>query len=155
MLLLCQGNVYIADSNNDCIRKVTVSTGIITTIVGTGTAGYSGDGGLATSATINAPYDVAVDSSGNVYVADLGNQRIRKLTISTGIITTYAGSASSCGTSPTGDGGDATSAALCNPLGVAVDSVGQDSNISFLITIRYSTTHHILYRQCIFKRRWL
>ncbi len=138
--------MYIADSNNNCIRKVTVSTGIITTIVGTGTSGYSGDGGLATSATISGPYDVAVDSSGNVFIADLGNQRIRKLTISTGILTTYAGSSSSCGTSLIGDGGDATSAALCDPLGVAVDSIGQDSNISFLIAIFHYTAHYILYR---------
>ena len=60
------GNVYIADTKNDCIRKVTVSTGIITTIAGTGTAGYSGDSGAATSATLNDPKGVAVDASGRI-----------------------------------------------------------------------------------------
>ena len=60
------GNVYIADHNNNCIRKVTVSTGIITTIAGTGSGTYSGDGGAATSAALNNPYGVAVDASGRI-----------------------------------------------------------------------------------------
>jgi hypothetical protein len=62
------GNVYIADTSNNCIRKLTVSTGIITTIAGTGTASYSGDNGQATSATLNFPTDVALDSSGRTYI---------------------------------------------------------------------------------------
>ena len=60
------GNVYIADHNNNCIRKVTVSTGIIATIAGTGASGYSGDNGAATSATLNQPWGVAVDTSGRI-----------------------------------------------------------------------------------------
>ncbi len=63
------GNVYIDDSSNDCIRKVTVSTGIITTIAGTGSTGFSGDGGAAISATLNSPYSVTVDSSGMITIA--------------------------------------------------------------------------------------
>ena len=59
------GNVYVADSSNHRVRKVTVSTGIITTIAGTGTGTYSGDNGAATSATLNVPYDVATDTSGS------------------------------------------------------------------------------------------
>jgi uncharacterized alkaline shock family protein YloU len=115
------GNIYIADTYNSRIRKVTISTGIITTIAGTGTASYSGDNGAATSATLNSPWDVALDTSGNVYIADYSNSRIRKVTVSIGIITTVAGTGAS---SYSGDNSQATSATLYYPYGVAVDSAG-------------------------------
>jgi len=114
-------NVYIADTNNNRIRKVTASTGVITTIAGNGTAGFSGDGSAATSAKLNSPSGVAVDSSGNVYIADTNNNRIRKVTVSTGVITTVAGN----GTAGFfGDGGTATSAEVNGPFGVSLDSAG-------------------------------
>ena len=100
---------------------MTVSTGIITTIAGTGTGSYSGDNGAATSATLNYPCGVGLDTAGNVYIADGGNHRIRKVTISTGIITTFAGTGTG---SYGGDNGPATSATLYYPYGVAVDSAG-------------------------------
>ena len=81
------GNVYIADTNNNQIRKV--SAGVITTIAGNGTSGYSGDGGAATSAQLSNPYGIALDSSGNLYIADAFNCVIRE--VSGGIITTIAG----------------------------------------------------------------
>jgi len=115
------GNIYIADNMNNRIRKVTVSTGIISTIAGTGTSSYSGDNGAATSATLYNPYGVGLDSAGNVYIADTNNHRIRKVTISTGIITTFAGTGTG---SYSGDNGPATSATLFYPYGVAVDSAG-------------------------------
>ncbi len=116
------GNVYIADAHNHRIRKVTVSTGIITTIAGTGTSGsYSGDNGPGTSAALNLPCGVAIDTSGNVYIADSFNNRIRKVTVSTGIITTIAGSGAS---SFSGDNNQATAATLKFPTGVALDSAG-------------------------------
>ena len=115
------GNVHIADTDNHRIRKVTVSTGIISTIAGTVAGGYSGDNGAATSATLNYPQGVGLDTASNVYIADTSNHRIRKVTISTGIITTFAGTGAS---SYSGDNGPATSAALYNPRGVAVDSAG-------------------------------
>ncbi len=115
------GNVYIADHYNHCIRKVTVSTGVITTIAGTGTGSYNGDNGAATSATLYYPYGVNLDSSGNVYIGDHNNQRYRKVTVSTGIITTIIGTGS-CSFS--GDNGPATSAAVCYPHGIVVDSSG-------------------------------
>ena len=80
MALDSYGNVYIADTYNHRIRKIDVSTGKISTIAGTGSYGYSGDGGAATLAKLNTPKGVAFDSSGNVYIADMINNRIRKLT---------------------------------------------------------------------------
>ena len=113
------GNIYIADTANNRVREVTASTGVISTIAGTGTAGYSGDGGAATSAKLHGPQSVAIDVSGNVYISDTGNNRIRKVTVSTGVISTVAGT----GTGGfSGDGGAATSAKLDGPWGIAVDS---------------------------------
>jgi sugar lactone lactonase YvrE len=110
------GNVFIADVNNHRIRKVDVSTGIITTIAGNGTTGFSGDGGPATNAVFYGPQDVCFDSHGNLYIADLVNGRIRKVGTD-GIITTVVGTGP--GTS-TGDGGPAT-AATTSPWGVCTD----------------------------------
>ena len=113
------GNLYIADRSNHRIRKVDAS-GTITTIAGSGTAGFAGDGGPATAAQLNTPYDVAVDGSGNLYIADSQNHRIRKVDAS-GVITTVAGS----GTQGfAGDSGPATAAQLSSPGDVAVDGSG-------------------------------
>ena len=84
------GNLYIADSYNYVIRKVNAS-GIIATVAGNGTCCYSGDGGAATSAELNNPGGVAVDSAGNLYIADSYNQRIREVNAASGTITTVAG----------------------------------------------------------------
>jgi sugar lactone lactonase YvrE len=109
------GNVYIADGNNNRIRKV--SNGLIATVAGSGTAGFSGDNGPATSAQLHEPYGIAVDSAGNLYIADTGNQRIRK--VSNGVITTVAG-----GGTQVSANGPATSALLLSPNGVVVDPAG-------------------------------
>ena len=117
------GNIYIADYGNNAIRMVSKSTGIITTVAGiAGLHGSSGDGGLATSATLGSLFDVAIDTEGNIYIADASNKVIRMVTSSTGIITTVAGIAGSFGF--TGDGGLATSAQLGLPSGVAIDVLG-------------------------------
>jgi NHL repeat len=118
-------NLYIADTSNYVIRKVNTA-GIITTVAGNGTAGFSGDNGPATSAELNYAMSVAVDISGNFYIADI-NSLIRKVTVSTGIITTVAGNYGCCGFGGYGgDGGPATAAAakLNQETGVAVDSFG-------------------------------
>src|SRR5207237_8731301 len=101
------GNIFIADSYNQRIRKVDAATGNIQTVAGNGTFGFSGDGGPATNATFFHPSDVSVDSSGNIFIADSGNQRIRKVVAATGNIQTVAGNGT-FGFS--GDGGAATSA---------------------------------------------
>src|ERR1035437_9334901 len=114
-------NVYIADNGNNRIRKVDASTGIISTIAGNGIAGMSGDAGLATSAMLNSPIGVATDASGNIYIADYNNQRIRKVDISNGIISTVAGNGSG---GFNGDNGAATSATLNHPTSIAIDASG-------------------------------
>ena len=111
------GNVYIADYLNHRIRKVNTS-GIISTIAGTGIAGFSGDGGPAISAQIYDPHGVSIDASGNIYIADQGNNRIRKVNVS-GIITTIAGTG---GTGYSGDGGLAISAQIYGPTAIAIDA---------------------------------
>lgn len=112
------GNVYIADQDNNCVRRVS-RDGLITTIAGTGTGGYSGDGGQATSARLRFPSDVAVDGAGNVYIADNGNHRVRK--VAAGLITTVAGTGVA---GLAGDGGPAVSAQLNTPAYLALDRNG-------------------------------
>ena len=103
------------------IRKVVVATGIITTYAGTGAQSYYGDGGYATYAYLNLPYGLVLDKSGNLYIADMQNHIIRFVKYSTGIITKYAGTAYTAGS--TGDYGAANSAYLFRPRGVALDSL--------------------------------
>jgi len=113
--------LYIADTFNNRVRNVNLTTGIITTVAGTGTQGFSGDGGPATSAALFDPSGVALDSAGNVYIADSDNQVVRKVTASTQVITTIAGTGTS---GYSGDNGPATSAALATPWGLALNSAG-------------------------------
>jgi hypothetical protein len=113
------GNLFIVDSNNERVRKVDTN-GIITTVAGNGLYGYSGDAGAATNAWLANPTGVAVDGLGNVFIADNGNARIRKVDLN-GVITTVAGN----GTNGfSGDGVEAINAELYGPTGVAVDSLG-------------------------------
>jgi sugar lactone lactonase YvrE len=114
------GNLYIADEGNSVIRKVNAS-GTITTMAGNNTVGYSGDNGLATSASLYAPSGVAVDNSGNLYIADTGNNRIREVAAATGIITTIAGTGTA---GYSGDNGAAVSATLNKPSAVVEGSTG-------------------------------
>ncbi len=97
------------------------SVSIITTIAGTGTGSYSGDNGAATSATISSPSGIVIDSIGDVYFVEWSNSRIRKITFSTGIITTYAGTGTA---SYSGDGGAASSATFDHPNGLCIDTLG-------------------------------
>ena len=115
------GNIYIADRTNERVRKVDAGTGLISTIAGTGTAGFNGDGIAATTAQLNTPFHVAVDGSGNVFITDRLNHRIRKIDSGTGLISTVAGTGVA---GYNGDGIAATTAQLNNPTEVFVDASG-------------------------------
>src|SRR5581483_990580 len=115
------GNVYIADNKNNVVRKISASTGFITTVAGNGTSGFSGDGGPATSAQLNTPTSVTLDGAGNLYISENGNNRIRMVNAATGLITTVAGSGSPA---YSGDGGPATSAGMNRPGKIAIDVQG-------------------------------
>ena len=118
-------NIYIADPGNNRVRKVTKSTGLITTIAGNGISGFSGDDSLATNAQLYDPEALVIDNAGNVYIADAGNNRIRKVSAATGIITTIAGSGpTGVGTGANGDYGPAINARIANPSGLCLDKSG-------------------------------
>jgi len=114
-------NVYIADVFNNVVRVINYNSKVISNYAGNATAGYSGDASSAVSAELNAPYGIALDASGNLYIADALNNRIRKVNASTKIITTIAGTGTK---GATGDGSAATSAELNFPNGVAADASG-------------------------------
>jgi trimeric autotransporter adhesin len=113
------GNVYFSDTDNHLVRKINAA-GVITTLAGNCTPGFSGDGGPATAAQLNQPYGVAVDSAGNVYVADYGNNRVRRIGTD-GTITTIAGNGQG---RLAGDGVAAVNAPLLTPRNVAADALG-------------------------------
>jgi hypothetical protein len=114
------GSLYIADQGNQCVREVSATTGKITTIAGNGTKGYAGDGGVATAAELNAPSAVVLDPAGNIYIADAGNNLIRKIAVTTGDIQTIAGAGEGYG----GDGGPANAAVMYGPSSLLFDQSG-------------------------------
>ena len=116
-----QGNVFIADFGTHRVRRLDAGTGLLTTVAGTGDFGFDGDGGPATQALLNRPSGVAVDSLGNLFIADRGNRRVRRVDARTGIITTVAGTGEA---GFSGDGGPATQAQLYEVVGVALDRGG-------------------------------
>jgi sugar lactone lactonase YvrE len=115
------GNMYIADCLHNRVRKVTASTGLISTIAGNGNPTYTGDNGPAVNATLNAPSGVALDGAGNLYIADTGNNAVREIAASTGVIATVAGNGTP---GSAGNGVAATSAELDQPQGITVDANG-------------------------------
>ena len=118
------GNLFLADSLNSCIRRVSAATGTITTIAGDGNYGYGGDGGQGVGATLALPQGVAADATGHLYIADSDNAVIRQVNLATGMITRFAGLAPPLNTGQSGDGGPALNARFNNPIRVAVDAAG-------------------------------
>jgi sugar lactone lactonase YvrE len=117
------GNLYVADTHNHRIRKMNTRTGIIHTVAGTGQGGFSGDGGIATAAKLTLPQAIALDAGGNLYIADSGNNRIRRVDAATGVITTFAGGGEPA--DDVGDGLPATQARVAGPTGLAVAVSGE------------------------------
>ena len=128
-----QGNLYIADFSNDRVRKVVLATNIISTAAGIGNAGYTGDTGPATGATLNGPMSIAVDPAGNIYIADTYNNAVRKVSAADGRISTYAGNGD---LDLYGDGGPANRAAVPMPNALAMDPTGTQLYIMGLGLIR-------------------
>ncbi len=112
------GNLYFSDTFNHRIRRIDGQTGIITTVAGNGSAGYSGDGGPAIAASFNEPYGIAVDRSGNIYVADRHNHCVRRIDAVSGVATTFAGNGAA---GYSGDGGPASQAGMVEPNGLGFD----------------------------------
>ena len=112
------GNLYFSDTFNHRIRRVDARTGIISTVAGSGEAGYAGDGGPATLARLNEPYGIAIDKMANVYIADRHNHCVRRVDGASGVITTLAGNGSA---EFGGDGGPAARAGMVEPNGLALD----------------------------------
>jgi hypothetical protein len=121
-------NLYIADTDNACIRKIDATTGTISTIAGTGVAGYSGDDVAALSAQLNSPGGLAIDGDDHIYVGDTGNNRIRMIDLVTGIITTVAGNGRS---GNSGDGGIATTASITMPPASSL-AINNNGNLYFI-----------------------
>jgi len=117
------GNMYIADTDNHRVRKVAAGTGLISTVAGTGQAGFNADGGAAIAAKLNGPTAVLLDAGGNILISDTGNHRIRKVDAVTGVISTVAGSVTWTG-GYAGDGLAAASAWLNGPTGICLDAAG-------------------------------
>jgi len=115
------GNIYIADSHSNRIRQIAAGTGMISTIAGTGTAGFTGDGGPAKAATLDRPTALALGSAGDLYVADTDNHRIRRIAAGTLVIATVAGNGVE---GFSGDNGPATAASIDSPNGLALDAAG-------------------------------
>ena len=116
------GNLFLCDSGNNRIRRVDAVSQVITTVAGDGTAGGAGDGGIAKEAEINTPSGIAIDGAGNLYIADTGNNAVRRVDAVSNLITTVAGQIGTTGSS--GDNGPATSALLAGPLAVALTPAG-------------------------------
>ncbi|HXH11373.1 MAG TPA: NHL repeat-containing protein [Alphaproteobacteria bacterium] len=115
------GNLYFSDANNHCVRRVERTSGVIATVAGTGTAGYSGDGGPATKAQLHSPYGIALDAEGNLYIVDRLNACVRVVEVATGIIRTVAGTGQP---GFSGDGGPAVQAQLQEPNDIVLDGLG-------------------------------
>ncbi len=140
------GNLYFVDMQSAVIRKVDRASGTISTVAGTGTPGFSGDGGPATSAQFNQPHSIAFDSNGDLYVADIRNNRIRKIDMKTGVITTFSGTGEKA-MAP--DGSSVRGASLNEPRTMAFDAKGdmylalRAGNAVYRIDMRSLTLHHI------------
>ena len=141
-----QGNLFVVERLNHVVRRVDAKTKIITTIAGNGRQGFSGDDGKAHEATLNQPHSIQFDTRGDLYICDILNHRIRKVTIKTGIITTFAGSGEK---KPTTDGAQIAGTPLNGPRAIDFDRQGnmwlalREGNAVYKLDIKAGTIHHV------------
>jgi streptogramin lyase len=140
------GNMYFVEMRNHIVRRVDATTKIITTVAGTGKAGFSGDGDAATSAALNQPHSIQLDSGGNLYICDIGNHRIRKVDLRTGKISTFAGTGAK---NPTKDGAPFADTPLFGPRAIDFDAAGnlwlalREGNAVYRLDVKQGTIHHV------------
>jgi streptogramin lyase len=141
-----QGNLYFVERLNHTVRRVDAKTGIISTIAGTGAAGFSGDGGPATQAMMNQPHSIQLDRRGDLYICDILNHRIRKVDLKTGVITTFAGTGEK---KPTPDGARIAGTPLNGPRAIDFDRRGdlwlalREGNAVYRLDMKVGTIHHV------------
>jgi streptogramin lyase len=141
-----KGDIYVAERDNHVIRKIEMKTGLISTVAGTGKPGFGGDGGPGTRASLNMPHAILVDRDGTLLICDLGNQRIRRLHLDTGVIDTYAGTGTRA---PTAEGAPVAGTALNGPRTMALAPNGdlyltlREGNAVLRIDRRTETFHHV------------
>jgi DNA-binding beta-propeller fold protein YncE len=141
-----QGNLYIAERDNHVVRKVDAKTAIISTCAGTNVAGFSGDGGPAARAQLRQPHSIVIDPAGRLLICDIGNQRIRRVDLSSGVIETYAGTGTA---QPPTDGATVNGTPLNGPRTMVLDGAGdlflalREGNAIYRIAARTQTLHHV------------
>ncbi|MBZ5577218.1 MAG: hypothetical protein LAP40_11720 [Acidobacteriia bacterium] len=146
LLFDAKGDLYIAERDNHVIRKVDMKTGVISTVAGTGVAGFSGDGGPATKAQLRQPHSIVLDRDGSLLICDIGNHRIRRLHLDTGIIETYAGTGE---TKPTPDGAPVKGTPLTGPRTMALAANGdlylalREGDVLYRLDARTQTWHRL------------
>ena len=141
------GHLYIVERDNHVVRRVDATTGVVSTFAGTGTAGFSGDGGPAHRAQLRSPHSVVVDSPRRrLLICDIGNQRIRQVDLGTGVISTFGGTGEKA---PTPDGARLDGTPLNGPRSIALDDAGnvylalREGNAIYRIDVVRSTLHHV------------
>ena len=140
------GHLYIVERDNHAVRRVDARTGVITTVAGTGVAGFSGDGGPAAAAQLNRPHSIVFDPEGRLLICDIGNHRMRRVDLATGRIETFAGTGERA---PTPDGAPLAGAPLNGPRAMALDPAGnlylalREGNAIYRIDLERETIHHV------------
>ena len=140
------GNMFFVEMQNHVVRRVDAKTGIIELIAGSGRQGFSGDGGVATSAKLSRPHSIALDNSGHLYICDIGNHRIRKVDLSSGIISTFAGTGQK---NPTPDGAPIPGTPLNGPRALDFDGdhglilALREGNAIYRLDLKAGTLHHL------------
>ncbi len=140
------GDMYFVEMRNHIVRKVEAATGTISTVAGTGEAGYSGDGGPAVQAQLHDPHSIELDGRGSLYIADIKNHRVRRVDLATGVISTFAGTGEQA---PTPDGAALDGTPLNGPRAIAFDRGGdmflalREGNAVYRIAMKAKTLHHV------------